>query len=298
MIKKIIRVFSDSEYRFGILSQHGFLNFIPDSLYLKIAFRNRMGRRLNLDNPLTFNEKLQFLKLHERNALFPMLVDKYEVKKYISTVLGSEYVIPTLGVYDCINDISLSNLPNQFVIKCTHDSGGIYVCKNKEEFDFQHAKRAIEKTFKHNYYYLGREWPYKSVKPRIIIEKYMEDKSLCELRDYKFFCFNGFVRCFKIDFDRFTNHRANYYDRNGIILPFGEVAYPPDYNREIEMPKKLTTMVELAEKLAKGFRFIRIDFYEVNGKVYFGEFTFYPASGLGKFTNDEWDRVLGSWIKL
>ena len=165
-------------------------------------------------------------------------------------------------------------------------------------FDVQKAKEKINKSLKNNYFYHSREWPYKNVKPRIIAEQYMEDAETKELRDYKFFCFNGKVKCFKIDFDRATQHRANYYDENGKLLPFGEAICPPDHSREIKLPKELNIMIELAEKLATDIPFVRVDFYDANGHIYFGEMTFYPASGFGKFIPDEWDYKLGEWLTL
>ena len=160
------------------------------------------------------------------------------------------------------------------------------------------AKKKINKALKHNYYYTGREWPYKNVKPRIIIEEYMQDEKLKELRDYKFFCFNGKVNLFKVDFDRFLEHRANYYDKNLKLLKFGEEVCPPDFEKKIEIPKDIMKMIELAEKLSNEKKFVRIDFYYTNKKIYFGEMTFYPASGFGKFTSEDWNYKLGKWINI
>ena len=183
-------------------------------------------------------------------------------------------------------------------MKCTHDSGGIVICKDKANFDIEAAREKINKSLKTNYYWVWREWQYKNVKPRIIIEKYMEDKETKELRDYKFFCFNGEVKVFKIDFDRFINHKANYFDKNKKLLRFGENICPPDFNRKLEMPYNIDKMLELAEQLSKDKPFIRIDFYEMNKKIYFGELTFCPAAGIGSFEPEEWDYKLGQFIKL
>ncbi len=271
---------------------------VSDETFLKILYKFNINKELNLKNPQTFNEKLQWLKLNDRKDIYTTMVDKYEVKKYVSAIIGKEYVIPTLGVYDKFNEIDFKKLPNKFVIKCTHDSGSVIICKDKKKFDIKMAKKKINKALKHNYYYTGREWPYKNVKPRIIIEEYMQDEKLKELRDYKFFCFNGKVNLFKVDLDRFLEHRANYYDKNLKLLKFGEEVCPPDFEKKIEIPKDIMKMIELAEKLSNEKKFVRIDFYYTNKKIYFGEMTFYPASGFGKFTSEDWDYKLGKWINI
>lgn len=226
------------------------------------------------------------------------MVDKYEAKQYVADKIGEEYIIPTLGVWNSFDEIDFESLPDKFVLKCTHDSGGLVICKDKKSLDKDKARTKIEKSLKNNYYLWGREWPYKNVKPRIIAEQFMVDSKTEDLRDFKFFCFGGQVRCFKVDFDRFIEHRANYYDEKSHILNFGEVMCPPDYNKKIELPKSIGKMEKLAQKLAEEHPFLRADFYDVDGKVYFGEMTFYPASGFGAFTDDEWDKLLGSWIPM
>ncbi len=270
---------------------------LPDKKYLTWRALNT-GFKFDLDNPQTFNEKLNWLKLHDKNPLYTKLVDKYEVKDYISSVIGKEYVIPTIGIYNKFDEIDISKLPKQFVIKCTHDSASVVICKDKNNFDFDTCKAKINKALKKNYYYGGREWPYKNVKPRILIEKYMVDESGVELKDYKFFCFQGKMKFFKIDFDRFTNHGANYYNRNREILTIGEVICPPNYNKKIVFPKTLDKMIDLAEKLSSNIPFVRIDFYNINGKIYFGEMTFYPASGYGLFIDSSWDKKIGDLIDI
>lgn len=293
-----IRYVLDSDYRFCIDAGHGKYNNMPDEEYLKRMFKARLGYPLNLDNPQTFNEKLQWLKLHDRRPEYTVMVDKYEVKQYISDTIGNQYVIPTLGVWNHFDEIDFDALPNQFVLKCTHDSGGLVICRDKTSFDKEKARIKIEKCLKRNFFYYGREWPYKNVKPRIIAEKYMEDTSTSELRDYKFFCFNGVAKCYKVDFERFVEHHANYYDMEGNVLKLGEASFPPNLSKEIKMPKNLSTMKELAEKLIKTQTFLRADFYDVDEKIYFGELTLYPASGFGKLLYDGNDELLGSWIKL
>ena len=274
------------------------LDDLSDEKYLKIMYWASMHKKLNLSNPRSFNEKIQWLKLYDRKPEYTQMVDKYEAKRYVADRIGNQYIIPTLGVWNHFDEIDFDSLPNQFVLKCTHDSGGLVICRDKNKLNLNEAKKKIEKSLATNYYYNGREWPYKNVKPRIIAEKYMEDKETKELRDYKFFCFGGEVRCFKVDFDRFIEHHANYYDKDKNLLKFGEANYPPVYSREIEMSSNIDTMISFAEQLSKNIPFLRADFYDVDGKTYFGELTFYPASGFGNFTSEEWDNVLGKWIEL
>ena len=272
---------------------------MSDEEYLKKLFYASMGKTLNLDNPQTFNEKLQWLKLYNRKPEYTTMVDKYEVREYIAQKLGTEYLIPLLGVWDTPDEIDFNKLPDRFVLKCNHNSGlGMYICQDKSKMDVGQVKKELWKGLKQDYYLTGREWPYKNVKRKIIAEKYMEDDAVHELRDYKFFCFNGRCKCFKVDFNRFVEHRANYYDPQGHLLDFGEKICPPDRTKNIVLPENLAEMISLAEKLSVGFPFLRVDLYDVNGKIYFGELTFFPASGFGEFTSEEWDERLGSWIKL
>lgn len=280
------------------LNQVGALNRMPDEKYLQMMFYLELGKHLDLENPKSFNEKLQWLKLNDRKDIYTKLVDKYEVKRYIADALGEEYIIPTIGDWEHFEDIDFQQLPEQFVLKCSHDSGGLVICRDKGSLDIEKAKLKLTRSLKNNYYYHGREWPYKNVKPRIIAEKLLVDNNDDDLRDYKFFCFNGKVKCFKIDFDRFLEHHANYYDRDCCLLPFGELQFYPKPEKQLEMPSKLEEMICLAEKLANGFPFLRVDFYEVDNRIFFGELTLFPASGFGEFTPSEWDIELGDWLTI
>lgn len=271
---------------------------IPDRIYLQIVYFRHFKKFIDFDNPKTFNEKIQWLKLNYRKEEYTNLVDKYRVKQYITKLIGEEYVIPTLEVWKNVDDIDFKSLPEKFVLKCNNDSGGIVICKNKKDFDEVKAKSFLKERLKNNGYWYGREWPYKNVKPCIIAEKYMEDSISKDLKDYKFFCFNGSMEFFDIDIDRFIEHRANYYDRNGNFLPFGKKYCPPDYTKKIEMPKNLGKMIELAETISHNTVLSRIDFYEIDGQVYFGEITFYPGSGFSPFTDEKWDYKLGDMIDL
>lgn len=209
-------------------------------------------------------------------------------------------MLPTLGVWERFDDIDFDALPNQFVLKTNHGGGsiGVVICKDKNIFDVEKARIKLEHSLRTDAYTSLREWSYKNVKRRIFAEPYVIDEATGELRDYKFFCFNGHVRCFKVDFNRFSDHHANYFDRDGLLLPFGEKNYPPVPQKELKMPCELSKMITLAEYIAKGKSFVRVDFYNADGRIYFGEITFFPAGGMGQFTPEEWDNTLGSWIKL
>lgn len=282
----------------GNFSRSKVSHLLSDKAYITFIYKATFCKKPNLKEPKTFNEKLQWLKLYNRDPEYCKLVDKYEVKEYIADTIGAQYIIPTLGIWENFDEIDFNLLPNQFVLKCTHDSGSVVICRDKATFDTKSAKEKIDRKMKMNLFWHGREWPYKNLKPRIIAEQYMEDPKTAELRDYKFFCFNGEVKCFKIDYDRFKDHRANYYAPNGELLKFGESVFPPDFERIVELPKSKEKMITLAQQLSAQHPFLRVDFYEIDGQIYFGELTFFPASGFGPFEPEEWDYKLGEWIHL
>jgi hypothetical protein len=285
--------------QFDRLDRRNLLNWLSDSSYLKIRFWLKMGKKLELNNPKTFNEKLQFLKLHDRNPKYTEMVDKYEVREYIKNELGEEYLIPILAVYDKFEDINFEELPEQFVLKCTHDSGGLVVCTDKSKLDIEAARNKINKCLEQNYYYRGREYPYKNVVPRIICEKYMvEDDLGTGLKDYKFMCFNGEVKCSFICLNRNSVEGLNidFYDVNWNKMPFER--YYPNSDTLLPKPQNYNQMINFAEKLAKDIPFIRVDFYEIHGRLYFGELTLYPGSGFEGFSPESYDHILGDWIKL
>lgn len=282
-----------------LLNKEPVAKLFSDKLYLKIKYRLTMRKKLNLKNPQTFNEKLQWLKLYDRNLEYTKRVDKYEVRKYIADIIGEEYLIPLLGVWDSPDDIDFDKLPNQFVLKCNHNSGlGMCICKDKSKLNIEKVKKDLKKGLKQNYFITSREWPYKNVKPRIIAEKYMVDESGIELKDYKIMCFNGRFECSFVCSDRYDKDGlcVTFFDREWNKLPF-ERHYPSS-RKEIKRPKCYEKMIELAENLAEGIRFARIDFYEIKGEIYFGEITFYPGSGMEEFTPEEWDYKLGNHITL
>lgn len=280
---------------------------VPDSIYVRFKYRKNFGCWPNLRKPNTFNEKLTWLKLNDHNPLYTRMVDKAEAKRYVAEIIGEEYIIPTIDVWDRADDINFDSLPEKFVLKATHDSGRVIICHDKSKLDKSWAIEEMRKSIKRDFYAVTREWPYKNVKPRIIAEELLESSrsndssaSLCDndINDYKFFCFGGKVEFMKVDFDRSTNHHANYYDRSFNMLEFGEIECPPVKERMIPKPSCFEEMIELAERISRNHRFLRVDFYEVAGKVYFGETTFYPASGTGKFSPEDADLTIGSLLKL
>lgn len=272
--------------------------FWPDKLYLTILCYLRLNYFINWNHPKTFNEKLQWLKLYYRDPVWITMVDKFLVKDYVKSIIGSDYIIPTLGVWDSYDKIDFSVLPDQFVLKCNHNSGGIVICKDKTQLDLHKTSKIINQSLAQDYFFYEREWPYKSVNRKIVAEELLVPDDGEDLKDYKFFCFNGQVKCFKIDLDRYTAHRANYYDRECNLLGFGEKYYPPLSNREVKMPSNINIMISLAEKLSRNIPFVRVDFYNVDGKIYFGEMTFFPSGGTCPYTSYSADLLLGSWLDL
>ena len=274
------------------------IGIIPDKIFLTLKYYKNLGKFPNWNNPVTFNEKLQWLKLYDRRPIYTQMVDKFEAKKYVANIIGEEYIIPTLGVWEKGEDINFDSLPNQFVLKTTHDSGSIVICKDKNVLDKKSAILTMNNSLKRKFYAITREWPYKNVKPRIIAEQYMVDESGVELKDYKFFCFNGKPKILKVDFNRFVKHQANYYDLDWNLLPFIEHGYPSDSNFIIKKPNNLHKMIDFAQKLSQDIPFVRVDFYNINEEIYFGEITFYPNSGVRNFIPKEWNFKIGNLIKL
>ncbi|MBO7303961.1 MAG: glycosyl transferase [Clostridia bacterium] len=270
-----------------------------DKRYLRLNYWVRMKRKLDLENPKTFNEKLQWLKLYDRKPIYTTMVDKYEAKKYVADIIGEEHIVPTLGVWESFDEIDFDSLPNQFVLKCTHDSGGLVICRDKTALDMVAAKKKIERSLKRNYFWQSREWPYKELKPRIIAEKYMEDEETSELRDYKFFCFDGKPELLFIATARQSEveeTKFDFFDMDFNLLPFTNGH--PNASVTPEKPRQFEKMQELAAKLSVGVPQLRVDFYEVNGAVYFGELTLFHWGGTMPFKPECWDAKLGSMIKL
>lgn len=272
----------------------------PAELYLKCYYYLHLHEWLNLKHPRNFNEKLNWLKLHDRNPLYTKLADKCEVKKYVAEKIGSDKVIPLLGVWDHFDEIDFDQLPDQFVLKCTHDSGGFRICKDRNSFDYEEARRFFDKELRKNFYWNKREWVYKDIKPRIIAEPYIDSLGRPESFEYKLTCMNGVCKVFTLctgiahsDFELRTNDN---YDRDFNHLPW--YAYYKNSKKPVQIPPQANEMIEYAEKLSEGIPQVRVDFYIINDKVYFGEMTFYTWAGIIEFTPPEWNDIMGSWLEL
>lgn len=281
------------EYMFS----KGLFNALPDKQYLKLKYKCKTGKKLNLNNAETFNEKLQWLKLYDRNPLYSLLVNKYEVRNYIKETIGEKYLIPLLGCWNCAEQIDFRQLPDRFVLKSTHDSGGVYIVDGNTFDSQEKAKAFLTSRMKMNYYKISREWPYKNCRRMIIAEKMMTDESGVELKDYKLFCFNGQVELIQVDFDRFHNHRRNLYTRDWTYID-ESIEYPNDSNVKIAKPAVLDEMLMLASKLSAGMPHVRVDLYVINNNIYFGELTFYHGSGYEKFSSEKMGKFLGNCINL
>lgn len=301
MKNEILKIIKNPAYFFIVLSYMGFFKNMSDEKYLKIVYRIRTGHKLNLDNPRSFNEKLQWLKLHDRRPEYTMMVDKYAVKKYVAEKIGRQYIIPTLGVWDKFDDINFDKLPNQFVLKCTHDSGGLVICRDKSKFDITSARKKINTCLKSNFFYKGREWPYKNVKPRIIAEKYMESPGKVVPEDYKIYCMNGEPKYIVVFHNRFNSNKQlseTVYDVN----------WKPQHISldehfavsDIVEPKLecLEELLKVTKVLCDNIPQVRVDFYIIDNKIYFGEITLYTAGGFQKMIPEEMDMKLGKNLQL
>ncbi len=282
----------------GNITKWGIMRYVPDRIYLKMRYGLCIHRKLNLRNPRGFNEKLQWLKLYYRDPDYEMLVDKLAAKDYVSQHYPDLKVIPTIGVWERPEDIDFDTLPNQFVIKCTHDTGSTIICKDRNHFDAETARIRLRHALKRNMYYPGREWVYKNIQPKIIAESFLTDDNSNELMDYKFMCFDGKVRCSFVCSDRFSHEglHVTFFDKDWNVMPF--TRHYPMKKEGVPKPVCYGQMVVLAERMSKGMPFVRIDFYEINHTVYFGEYTFFPGSGLEEFDPEEWDTTIGHWITL
>lgn len=299
-ISTAIQLFTINRNAFYAQLVQQFAFLFSDKIYLDMLFRYRMGYRINWDNPQTFNEKLNWLKIHDHNPLYTKLVDKELVKEFITERIGAEYVIPTLGVWNDPTDIDFNTLPDRFVLKTTHGGGneGVIICKDKASFNKEKAIANLRKSMKQDIYKDSREWPYKNVEKRIICETYVEDKKTEELRDYKFFCFDGDVKALFVATDRQKREEPffNFFDQDYNPLPIKQGH--PISDKLPEKPQTFELMKKIASKLSKGFAHLRVDLYEVNGKVLFGELTFYHFGAVVPFEPSYWDLTFGSWIDI
>ena len=281
-----------------------FAKNIADEKYIKLKFYATLGKRLNLESPKTFNEKLQWLKLHDRKPIYTDMVDKYEAKNHVADIIGEKYIIPTLGVWDSFDEIDFDSLPEQFVLKCTHDSGGLVICRDKKGLNKASAKAKIERSLKRDYYLTHREWPYKNVKRRIIAEKYLEqpcgaDTDVVGLTDYKFYCFNGKPKFLYVSkgLENHNTAKISFLTLDWEFAPFKRSDFR-GFDVLPEKPTKLSEMIEIATKLSKDIAFVRVDLYQVGENIYFSELTFSPCAGMMPFEPEHWDEKLGEWIDI
>lgn len=272
-----------------------FRDIMSDKTYLTILYNYVTGQNINWKNPRRYNEKLQWLKVYDHNELYAILADKYRVKKYVSDRIGSQYVIPLLGVWEKPEDIDYSKLPNSFVLKCNHD-GGVIIVKDINEADYNAISSKLTFRLKRRFYYNGREWSYKNIKPCILCEEYLED-STGELSDYKVMCFDGHAKIIQVHRGRFKNHTQGFYDSEWNKLDISQSEIKTSENVE-QKPIFFDEMIRLSELLSTGIPHVRVDWYDYNGKLLFGEFTFYDSAGFDDFMPDEWNYIIGEWINL
>lgn len=297
--ERVIRALKQPRYLGAFIVRRCARWIKSDSFYVKAIYRLYTGKKLDLDSPQTYNEKLNWQKVYDHNPLYTTLVDKYAAKDYVADIIGKQYIIPTIGVWNSPEDIEWEKLPDRFVLKTTHDSGGVVIVKNKSKFDKAKAIEKLTKRLKTDNFSFTREWPYKNVPRRIIAEEYIEDSKTEELRDYKFFSFDGEVKALFIAQDRGKAGEEVKFDYFDADFNHLDIHQYHDAGKTIpEKPKCFEEMKMLASKLSKGIPQVRVDFYEVDGKVYFGELTFFHHGGIVPFTPEKWDYIFGSWIKL
>ena len=270
---------------------------ISDERFLKRMYYKKFGKKLNLENPNTYNEKIQWIKLYDKNPKMPVCADKFLVRRYVKARLGKDICVPLIGVYENPEHINFDELPEKFVLKVNFGSGYNIICQDKEKLDFKRARRQLKRWMKTDYSVMGREWLYKNIKPKIVCEQLLEDTSGRIPHDYKIFCFNGKPKYIKVDIDRFTEHKRNIYDTNWNYLDFS-IKKPKATHIKIEKPKQLDDMLEIAEKLSKEFLHVRVDYYIIDDTLYLGELSFHHASGFGKFYPKKWDRTFGDELSL
>ena len=276
------------------------IHIFSDKTFLQAQYYIVFKKKINWSNPKTFNEKLQWLKINDRNPLYVKLVDKYEVKAYIGDKIGLRYIIPTYGIWNKYEEINFDILPNSFVLKCTHDSGGLFICKDKRTLNYDECKKKFSHLLKKNFFYVGREWPYKNIKPRILAEAYIQDQiDDANLTDYKIHCFNGDPKIILVCQNRFQKDglRESFFDKYWNLLSVKR----PKIQQCSPAPQKpllLDEMLYISKKLSSGIPFVRIDLYESNNRLFFGEMTFYPASGLVPFEPQDYDVIMGQWLAL
>ncbi|WP_332695155.1 ATP-grasp fold amidoligase family protein [Halalkalibacter lacteus] len=284
---------------YDFLKEFYYKNLISDERLIRKRFKERVGREVDLEKPVYFNDKLQWLKINWRDPLATKCADKYEVRDIIKERIGDEYLNELYAVYDSVDEINIDKLPKSFVLKGTHGSGFNLICKDKTQINWNEELIKMKRWFKNNYYWQNREWVYKEIKPRIISEKFIEQEGGAELRDYRFFCFNGEPKFISVDFS-ITNKqktRRNLYDLDWNFME-GEISYPKELSIKVDKPTKLDEMINLSRKISTGFPHTRVDFYFINEKIIFGEITFFHQSGMGKIKSIEFEKEMGNWLNL
>lgn len=296
-LEKVLAFVKDPKRAYLWITAKGLTKWIPDQVHLEIRYRISIGKPLNLNEPRSFNEKLQWLKLHDRNPLYVRLVDKIGVKSWVIERIGDRFVVPTIAVWDSVDEIEIEKLPDKFVLKTNHDCGGVVVCDDRGTFDPEVARRKLQKHLSTNYFWGTREWPYRDVVPKVFAEKYIDHDRSCDLIDYKFMCFGGQVGCIFTCSGRSEDDlRVDFFDLEWNHLPFER--HYRNSDEAIDRPKSLSQMKSAAERLSEGIPFVRVDFYEVDGTPIFGEMTFYPGGGFEEFTPEIWDMRLGDMLEL
>ncbi len=286
----------DRIYDLNIGELQIYLKSLNDEKFLVLMYQIFFGKKLDLENPSTFTEKIQWIKIHDRNPEYSKLVDKFSVREYVKEKIGNQYLPTLYGIYDSISQIDTNQLPDEFVLKTTHDSGGLFICKDKKNTNIEQNMHMLEQRLQYQHYYLFREFHYKNIVPRLICEEFLKDELYIELPDYKLFCFNSKVRLIQVDIDRFSEHKRNFYDINWNFLEV--ICTFPNFKNNLEKPEALMEMISCAEKLAENILFCRVDFYLVNNKIYFGEMTFYPGGGFEKFSSGQFDKLLGDMLEV
>lgn len=294
-----VKLLTSYQIRFNFLAKMGLYNHMSDEKFIRRVYKANRGKTLNLENPATFNEKLQWMKLYDRNPIYVVTSDKYAVRDYVKNKIGEKYLVPLLGVWDSPDEINFDLLPEQFVLKCNHNSGtGMCICRDKSKLDIEKTKKNLQKGLKENFFLSCREWQYKDIKRKIIAEKYLTDGIHKDLMGYKIYCFNGKPEIVSIQ----SNNDAymtgvSFLDTEWNKLPFYRTDHLP--LKEIpEKPNNLNELLEISKKLSEDFTFVRVDLYDLNGKIYFSELTLEPCGGFNPFVPEEWDLKLGNMLKL
>ncbi|QTE74989.1 glycosyl transferase [Clostridiales bacterium FE2010] len=303
MRDKLITIIKKNDYLFWVIKYIRlkclmlFGKFISDETFLRMQYKQRTGKKLNLDPPVLYNEKMQYFKLHCHEDIYHTLSDKYEVRDWVEGKLGSAYLTKIYGIYESVEEIPFDQLPDRFVLKLTNGSGFNYICEQKNEKEIRKIKRRFHMWLKLDFYMLGREWIYKGIKNRIICEEYLDSGSKYGLIDYKVFCFDGVAKMIQVDYSRFTDHKRNLYTPEWEFID-ETMAYQNDKSAELNKPVMLKEMINAAEKLSQGFQQVRVDFYAYADRLIFGEMTFSHGAGYLRFGSEEFEKEMGDWWNL